>query len=214
MSMVSAIFKCDRDGVESAPSDNGMAPDGWSYLLISGQPAIVSGKGGGDFCAVNTVAVPLPTTPVVMTPPTVQSGNSGNWYDPTTGRYTPPAGRYFLHATVTAALSTGATGITVLLRKNGEPLSAPGIQVAAAGSYSADPANAAIVDANGTDFFDFTCFSNAGASSTLIQFLAMPSSALAAGPVAGNGHLCPGCSAGFQNWMAQGGGRGIPPNAA
>lgn len=214
MSMVSAIFKCDRDGVESAPTDTGMAPDGWSYLLISGQSAIASGRGSGDFCAVDTAAVPLPTTPVVMKPPTVQSGNVGSWYDPTTGRYTPPAGRYFLHATVTAALSTGETGITVLLRKNGEAISAPGIQVAAAGSYSADPANAAIVDASGTDFFDFTCFASApGTSPTLIQFIAFPSSVLP-GSVAGSGHLCPGCSAGFQNWMAQGGGRGIPPNAA
>lgn len=136
----------------------------------------------GDFCAVNIEAIGLPTTPVVMTPPTIQSGNSGGWYNPATGRYTPPAGRYFLHATVTAASQTGSIGIQVNLRKNGEAISAPGGQVTGAATYFADPANVATVDANGSDFFDFTCFASGNASTSLIQFLAFPLSGIAAGP--------------------------------
>jgi hypothetical protein len=211
MTIASATYQCDRDGVQ-AEGTGEQLPAEWVRLLnsatvyFSGVSALTGtlcpqcaaafiefmtamGDGGpfkkpttppapaatvGDFCAVNTDAVGLPTTPVVMTPPTIQSGNAGNWYDPATGRYTPPAGRYFLHATVTAALSTGSTGIQVNLRKNGEAISAPGGQVTGAGSNYGDPANVATVDANGTDYFDFTCFASGNASSTLIQFLAFP----------------------------------------
>jgi hypothetical protein len=154
-----------------------------TIMMPSGGAAVVADV-VGDFCAVNVEAVGLPTTPVVMTPPTIQSGNAGGWYDPATGRFTPPAGRYFLHATVTAALSTGSTGIQVNLRKNGEAISAPGGQVTGAGSNYGDPANVATVDANGTDFFDFTCFAAGGASSSLIQFLAFPLSSGNPGPQA------------------------------
>jgi hypothetical protein len=163
--------------------NDGALPENEAWIdtiVLSAPGAAISAV--GDFCAVNTDAVGLPTTPVVMTPPTIQSGNAGDWYDPATGRYTPPPGRYFLHATVTAALSTGSTGIQVNLRKNGEAISAPGGQVTGAGSNPGDPANVATVDANGTDFFDFTCFASGGASSSLIQFLAFPLSGVAGVP--------------------------------
>jgi hypothetical protein len=164
-------------------NDDALPPtDAWVDTVVV-VPAGPSGTTGvGDFCAVNTDPVGLPTTPVVMTPPTIQSGNAGDWYDPATGRYTPPPGRYFLHATVTAGSSMEVAGIQVNLRKNGSPISAPGIQVASAGTYSGDPANAATVDANGTDFFDFTCFASGNASSTLIQFLAFPLSSVGGAP--------------------------------
>jgi hypothetical protein len=162
------------------PTDDDLpANEAWLDTILMPTDGAAVSDFVGDFCAVNIEAVGLPTTPVVMAPPTVQSGNAGDWYDPTTGRYTPPAGRYFLHATVTAALSTGSTGIQVNLRKNGEAISAPGGQVTGGGTNFADPANVATVDANGTDVFDFTCFASGGASSSLIQFLAFPLASLA-----------------------------------
>jgi hypothetical protein len=145
----------------------------WSTTYTAWLPLSVTGAGQGDFCAVTTTGIVLPATATVMTPSVVQSGNSGGWYNTSTGRYTPPAGRYYLHATVTAMLAGSASNIQVALRKNGTNISPPGIQVPGA-AFSGDPANAAIVDANGTDFFEFTAQGSGSPTTSLIQFLAFP----------------------------------------
>jgi microcystin-dependent protein len=135
----------------------------------------------GDFCAYTQAATITATTAVAI-PTTILSGNSGNWYNPTTGRYTPPAGRYFIRASMTVPNTTSAVGLQLNLRKNGANLpGAFGGQVPGNAGWWGDPAQAAIVDANGTDYFDFTVYAG-GAQTGAIQFMAFPIMGLAGPP--------------------------------
>src|SRR5215470_7253329 len=62
----------------------------------------------GDFFATYTGAIAAAAGTVLF--PNVITGNSGGWYNPANGRFTPPAGRYRIQACLGGSMSTGAPG--------------------------------------------------------------------------------------------------------
>src|SRR5580765_1408632 len=90
----------------------------WSYFSafpltgMQGPMGPPFGGGTGDFCAILTSGGAFPTTASKLIVPTILSGNSGGWYNnTTTGRYTPPAGRYYIAASMTAYCPTMASNM-------------------------------------------------------------------------------------------------------
>jgi hypothetical protein len=130
----------------------------------------------GDFWAYNSATLSgLAAATVQIIPNTVGSGNSGGWYVPGTGRYTPPAGRYHIFATCAAAAAGGALQFTLQLRKNGVAIpGALATETPAASNYYSTAKIGVNVDAGGSDYFDLTIAPNAGATSvTILNFGAM-----------------------------------------
>jgi hypothetical protein len=135
-----------------------------SWLAQNPAPPI---GGTGDFLATIT-GVSVGTAVTTPTPLVVQSGNSGGWFVPATGRWTPPAGRYFIWAGMTCA-PTGASNCYVFLRKNGTAFISGNTTVTTA-AFWGEPTAQYTVDANGTDWFDCQVQSAnfaTGASSTI-----------------------------------------------
>ena len=118
--------------------------------------------GTGDFCALQTSAFPTLTTSyatLILTQ--IYSGNSGLWYNTANGRYTPPAGRYFIDAGVCITVASSSSP-GIVLRKNGTVL----IEDQGGGSGASTRATAKvflIVDANGSDWFDIQGLNSGGA---------------------------------------------------
>lgn len=105
----------------------------------------------------------------IVPKPPVLSGNAGGYYNASTGRWTPPAGRYFVWAGYFGSYSGGATQITTTLRKNGSNLYGGVIitqQVPAFNNWGGDPESKAIVDMNGTDYIDYYVSANNGVDGT------------------------------------------------
>ena len=108
---------------------------------------------GGDFCANHTSGYPtLTNTFTTLIPTQILSGNSGGWYSTSTGRYTPPAGRYCVYAAIGGPPAV-ACHVQLYVRKNGTPI-VQSADTNAANSQYANPSASVIVDANGTDWFD------------------------------------------------------------
>jgi hypothetical protein len=134
----------------------------------------------------------MSATETVGMPNVIYSGNANGAYNPSNGRWTPPPGRYFLTA---GFMITANSGLAVNLRKNGANLAggslynapfAAGGQVPANAGWWGDPQATAIVDANGTDYFDFTFYSGTAGTSTSAWFMAFPLSGIQ-GPQGGPG---------------------------
>ena len=54
---------------------------------------------------------------------TLQGGNTGSWFNVSTGRYTPPAGKYFIQCQGSVQAPAGGNGSTQMkMRKNGSVL--------------------------------------------------------------------------------------------
>ena len=145
---------------------------------------------GGDFHANNSANIPIGAAAVVVILNTVLTGNSGGWYSTTTGRYTPPAGRYYISFTGGLLGSSGGpTQTQVTLRKNGANVAAGG-QTPGAANWWGDPEAHGVFDANGTDYFDVVVSGNQAATvitAGTAVFLAFPLSGIrgqqgAAGP--------------------------------
>jgi len=120
-----------------------------------------------SFYAVNVaqgynLAAGAAAVPVV--PATVLSGNEGGWYNTANGRFTPPAGRYRIFGAVGSGSSGGATQVSVILEKNGTTTIIGASQTPAAANWNGDPAVDAILDANGTDYFQIYAAANNGAA--------------------------------------------------
>ena len=131
-------------------------PNSSQWVPASPNTAATAGTTPGDFCVYGTSAANgIPTSPVVWSTGTVVSGNAGGWYNSSNGRWTPPAGRYLVYATMTAAAGGGASGMQIALRKNGLVLTT-GQDVSAQANYGAQSSVFLNVDANGTDYFDVT----------------------------------------------------------
>jgi len=132
---------------------------------------------GGDFSARQTGGG-TPTAMTRFTGMPVITGNSGSWYVPGTGRYSPPAGRYFIYATFTSNWAGGAVHHQIELRKNNVSV-VDATDTAGAANWYSDPAVSGIFDANGTDYFEmWGCALGGGGTFTNITFLAYPISGL------------------------------------
>jgi hypothetical protein len=162
---------------------------------IQGPTGASPGSGVGDFFAQN--AAQLNGIPAALTllsgnsNLTVLTGNSGAYFNSTTGRFIPPAGRYCIFTSMTVANSASATLLTVQLRKNGAVYSTAGSTPAAAGWTGPGPITVT-ADANGSDYFEVWASANNGANIVQQSFFfgAFPTQGLV-GPVGPTGPANP-----------------------
>src|SRR5262252_1152946 len=93
-------------------------PNSSQWVPANPSTAATAGTTPGDFFATATITswTATLTTPTTLV---VQSGNSGGWFVPATGRYTPPAGRYMIYGGFNAVSSSVAFQLQIQLRKNG-----------------------------------------------------------------------------------------------
>ena len=140
--------------------------DGTIWLAQAGP-----GGGTGDFMAAASANFALGAVATVLWD-TVQTGNSGSWYSTSTGRYTPPAGRYNIFTEIYGRGNAATMQLDVTLRKNGVVIATAAASTAASLFWTAVPIEV-IVDANGTDWFDVQGAASA-ASTGNGRFLAFP----------------------------------------
>ena len=137
---------------------------------------------GGDFCAMNTADVSLTGGGIVVIVSPVIVGNVGGYYNATTGRWTPPAWRYYISGGG-AIYNSGGTGgsATITIRKNGVNLNNGNYGYTGPGGSTYVQAEA-VVDANGVDYFEL--FGSTGASAGLFRpsFMAYPLSGIKGPP--------------------------------
>jgi hypothetical protein len=139
---------------------------------------------GGDFHATTQSVAGINTstwTTILFS--NILSGNSGSWYNPATGRFTPPAGRYNFSAGVSFYSSVGSIQAQIALRKNGTALFQTVGSSGGVNNYATAVAEATL-DANGTDWFDIQVISgtNAPSGAQLLWFLAFPISGVQGPP--------------------------------
>src|SRR5215475_14405173 len=144
------------------------APNGvtyqWSSTYTAWLPLSVTSAGVGDFFA-NWLVSGFTSAPTTVLFPNVISGNAGGWYSPGpggTGRFTPPAGRYYISAGSTISWAGGITNPAIALRKNGTAVVTI-YETTGAANHVATPTVEGSFDANGTDWFDIQTQSAQGA---------------------------------------------------
>jgi hypothetical protein len=103
-----------------------------------------------DFYAKTSGSVTYGATATTILYDVVATGNAG-WYNSATGRFTPPAARYFIYAAGGAG-GGGSSTINLVLRKNGVNV-ASGQSNQSGGAFSQSTVQGEF-DANGTDYFD------------------------------------------------------------
>ena len=133
-----------------------------SWLAQNPAPAL---GGTGDFFATGTGGAINTSAATPIVPATVVTGNAGLWYSVSTGRYVPPAGRYSLFGWALLTVSASLGGVNLFLYKNGAQIpnaQASGNVPTASGNVS--PSLTAIVDANGSDYFELRA--SAGVATT------------------------------------------------
>jgi hypothetical protein len=166
------------------------APNGVSYTW-NGTLWLVQNTfagGTGDFMATHSAlggVVGGSLATIIW--PTVTIGNAGLWYSTSTGRYTPPAGRFCLFTEITGSLTAAASSLQVIIRKNGVTIG-DGIVDTAATANNANPSLQAIVDANGTDWFDVQALASAGLTIGNGRFMAFPLTGMQ-GPMGPSGSM-------------------------
>lgn len=161
------------------------ASNGISYIWNGTLWLTTSSSGnGGDFFATGG-SLGILTTDTVLLFNTVLTGNSGNWYNPANGRFTPPAGRYKIWAGVNWYSSSGAIQAAIKLRKNGVVVGKEVFAGATAANIGVFSHLDMVLDANGTDYFDIIGRSGASGptpSDALIWFGAFPISGIKGPP--------------------------------
>ena len=155
----------------------------WTGTLWLAVGTVVSPSPGADFCASSTVPGMSAGVTVVVSSLTVMAGNSPGYLNPTTGRFTPPAGRYLLQGYVqmysSVSLIIGATGF----RKNGVAIAGSVLNsTSPAANNFTEASSAVLVDANGTDYFEMTALGHVSASVTNALFMAFPISGIKGPP--------------------------------
>lgn len=112
------------------------------------------GAAGGQVTATSSGFTPSTGADVVMVFGSVVAGNTGSWLNTSNGRYTPPAGKYFVQCQCGVQAPSGGNGTWSLgLRKNGTKLFS--ISGSGSASFAVPITVGAYMDATGTDFFDF-----------------------------------------------------------
>ena len=133
----------------------------WNGTLWQAVGGIMTPSPGGDFFAIGPCGTGNTSTPTVVIPPNVLSGNATGVYSTSTGRYTPPAGRFFIYAWVFASSPSASLPIVYLyLYKNGALLhtnSFAGQMINATANGPGAVDFQFTVDANGTDYFELRC---------------------------------------------------------
>ena len=160
-----------------------------SWLAQNAAPPL---GGTGDFSARNSAVITGAASLTTLILDTVSTGNAGLWYSVSTGRYTPPAGRYAILIAATGQLAASAVNVQITLRKN-STLVASSTDTTGGANFAACPSISVTVDANGTDWFDIqgATVGNAG-QFVNVTFTAFPLTGLqgptggAPGPVVGD----------------------------
>lgn len=119
---------------------------------------------GGCFRAYRSGALSVANSGIVIMD--AEDFDANNWHNTTTGKFIPPAGKYLIHAIVTAntVLGSSARFWETVIRKNGT------IEIAGEFTFQSDIGGTltslatGIVDANGTDEFTVTVQHNVGAA--------------------------------------------------
>ena len=154
--------------------------NGVNYIWTGAIWVASGASAGGDVYAKNSTGFGIGTTETVVSFNTIVTGNSGGWYNTSNGRFTPPAGRYFIRVQFTGYQST-ITTIYSTIRKNGVAVvSMPA--TTGGNQHVMEPAVDGIFDANGTDYFEASCQASASAVSVNGFFLAFPISGVKGPP--------------------------------
>ena len=132
-----------------------VAPNGVTYQWTGTLWQTNSAGGTGDVTAWNGSAVQSNGTAQVITfAGATVVGNAGTPLNLATGRYTPPAGRYFIQCSMSTQAPSGGNGTWSLnVRKNGAILT--GNTGSGSASFAIPITVGMDVDANGADYFDF-----------------------------------------------------------
>ena len=161
-----------------------IAPNGVTYQWNGTLWLTNSAGGTGQVQATGGSFVPATGNDVVLVFGTVVSGNAGNWLNTASGRYTPPAGRYFLQCTNSVQAPAGGNGTwSMVPRKNGVRIPNTGAIASGSQQFSVPLTVGVYVDANGTDYFDFVAnCAVAGMAAQGGQFTAFPLSGMQGPP--------------------------------
>lgn len=146
----------------------------YSSWLAQAAPPVIGGVGEVT-ASLASWTIPSAGTDVVVPFATVQSGNSGLWYNTTTFRYTPPAGKYFLCFTATFLAPGGGNGTAgICLRKNGVRVPTGLLQASGSAAFAIPMSYGEYVDANGSDYFDWIVNNTSGTGWQTGFFSAFP----------------------------------------
>jgi hypothetical protein len=160
--------------------DDGTSQQWVPCAPIPAPPGYVPPPRVGDFFAIMSSTYTPPTTPARIPFDTIKSGNSGGWLNisASAGRFTPPAGRYYLFASMTCIdQSATVTSIALDLRKNGGGGFANAQTTVSGNQYTEAVTVSATLDANGTDYFEIYGSQSvvaANSPSALVWFGAFP----------------------------------------
>ena len=167
--------------------------DGTSSQWVPASPVPMLGGGTGEVTVVDAVTgngLPI-NVDSVLPFASVRSGNAGGWWNTSTYRYTPPAGKYLISCYYAALLSSGASSTVFLkLRKNGAVINVAAPQ-SGSPNFLIGSTLVAYVDASGTDYFDVVLNPNAnggvtnGGTFTAIPLTGMQGPMGPAGPSSG-----------------------------
>jgi hypothetical protein len=141
-----------------APSGVSYQWDGTLWKTVS-----MTGGGTGDFYASIAGTQAIGAAWAVVNTGSVVTGNAGGWYNPTTYRFTPPAGRYFIFGGWGGGLSAANSLLYTAVYKNGVLIPNSISNAASLATNLATPVVGINVDANGTDYFNLYGYSGAGA---------------------------------------------------
>jgi len=144
----------------ASPTDGQVfnAPNGVTYIYSSAYTAwqvqALSAGFVGDFVATGG-GYAQSLSQVVVPFGTVVQGNASGYWNVSTGRYTPSKGRYFFGAVVGTQAPVGGNGTwTLNIRKNGAGIPSIAGSGSGAASFSIPISVGAVIDANGTDYFE------------------------------------------------------------
>ncbi len=166
------------------------AANGVTYLFNGTIWIVQAGPGGGtgDFQAFSSNAGSS-TSVINQVLPTVITGNAGLWYSTSTGRYTPPAGRYRLQAQMWGYSSGGVASLQSWITKNGTAVTANAASQATSGASNYGSVTyECIVDANGTDWFSMQTQTNPALSVSVAMFNGAPLTGMQ-GPMGPSGNM-------------------------
>lgn len=142
----------------------------------------------------------IPAAPSVFIFNSFIYGDASSGYSTTTGRFTPPAGVYWLYAAGYGIYAGSSTALNMTLRKNGVPVAVDVNTTYAAGGTN-DVSVGALVESNGSDFFDVLVSANNTATMTNAYFTALPLSGMK-GPTGDQGPPGGGLSAAFHAYAS------------